>query len=104
MKKIKVSFIALLALMIGTVASSFTIHSPKKTADSWFRYDGGTVTSPASYTQVSMEPGCIGSNTLCAIYTLVGTNSKPDQNALNNLSAASNGFTQSIDDEVDLKQ
>jgi hypothetical protein len=80
MKKMQLS-LSLFAMLVGLGLSfsSFKAAPAKaaKFSTSWFIYNGGPNSDPASYTEVSGTPSCPGNTALCAIQATVGTGSKP---------------------------
>jgi len=69
MKRIKLSF-GILAAMLGLTAA-FAFKAPAvaktKTGDVWYQYNGGDQSSPSNYTKLSGTPTCNASANLCAI-------------------------------------
>jgi len=81
MKKLNLS-LSFVAVLLG-VAFAFVNAFPAKAGNnrplvSWFAYNGsGSVTDPANYTEISGDPSCTGTISMCAIEATVGTGSKP---------------------------
>ena len=102
MKKFKVSFLAIAAVVTALFASAFTMPatSAGKTTDVWFIYNSGPENSQESFI-IMEEQGDPGCNELdpvvCAVKlpasTVSGHTDQPDQTALSNLYSSTNSFT-----------
>ncbi len=104
MKRIKISIVALFAIVCGLGLSSFTrTTAPAPVTDSWFIYNGGTMTSPGSYTYSSTEPTCAQTTRLCAIHVLNDGSDQPDQPALTSLYNNNNQFKQPVQGVIKFK-
>jgi len=104
MKRIKVSIVALFAILCGFGLSSFTKPTPPKPyADSWFVYNSGSMTSPNSYTFSSTEPICAETSRLCAILVLNDGSNKPDQAALTSLYDNNDHFRKPVQGVIKFK-
>jgi hypothetical protein len=105
MKKFKISMLAVAALVIGLVASSFTIpQSSKKTlTDEWFIYKGtGSMTDPSRYDYQGSDPGCPNTNVLCAV-KVQNDSGVPNQDALDALSSSTSGFSHTVIGQVEFR-
>lgn len=101
MKKFKIAF-PFLAIVLAIAASAFTAQPPASAfSEAWFVYDGvGLKTDADSYTfyHQSSNPGCSGSNALCAVRAEIanpGDNQQdwiPDESSLQQLAQSSNDF------------
>jgi hypothetical protein len=104
MKRIRISIVALFAILCGFGLSSFTKPTPPKPyADSWFIYNSGSMTSPASYTYSSTEPACAQTTRLCAINVLNDGSNKPDQAALTSLYNNNDQFQEPVEGVIKFK-
>lgn len=104
MKKLKISIVALFAIICGLGLSSFTKLAPATpNADSWFIYNSGSMTSPASYTFSSTEPTCAETTRLCAIHVLNDGSNKPDQAALTSLYNNNDQFQEPVEGIIKFK-
>ena len=102
MKKFKISMLAVAAMVIGLVASSFTIQSVK-TTDEWFIYKGtGSMTDPASYDYQGSDPGCPDTNVLCAV-KVQNDDGIPNEEALEALSSSTSGFSHTVTGQVEFR-
>lgn len=101
MKKFKVSFVAVFAIIIGMAASSFTVYKAavkKTTSMNWYEFTGSTPSVAADYSDaLPGEPECNSSpEVVCSIYAH-DDNGKPNQDDLDAINSASNGFTQTAE-------
>lgn len=103
MKKLKISIVAVLAIVLSIGASSFTHRSSKVLADEWFSYNGGTMTVPGNYTYEGTEPPCSGTATLCAIKVTNDGSNQPLQSALTLLYDNNNRFAAPVTNLIDFK-
>jgi len=59
MKKVKVSLLAVAAIMLGVFSSAFTTPSSTAVDDGWFLYNGsGPLDNPSSYTYTGSIASC----------------------------------------------
>ena len=95
MKKIKVSFFAVIAIIIGMAASSFTIHAAKTTAMNWYEFNGtGDPADAADYDLATSDPTCNTTpDIVCAVRADEGNTGKPSQSELDAIVTASGSFT-----------
>ncbi|MDB5199265.1 MAG: hypothetical protein JWO92_1228 [Chitinophagaceae bacterium] len=86
MKKFKISFLGVFAVLIGMMASSFSVkHLAKKETGVWFTYDGiGEKYEPSSYVLHGGDPGCDNTTELCAVRA-TNVNDEPDEMELQTL-------------------
>ena len=105
MKNLKISFIALLAIVLAIGGSAFTAPSAKPTATGWFQYLGGDKNNPVNYSYSGTTDPCSGTNQFCAFNGTRQTAnpSLPTQTSLNSASSQSSGFTMIISGVVDFK-
>jgi hypothetical protein len=77
----------------------------KPLSEGWFVYNGGSQTSPNSYSPNTGSPNCPGAVTLCAIFADIDPSTgKPTQASINELRDMSNNFTEEVEGLVELKQ
>ena len=82
MKKFRISFLGVLAIIIGLMASSFSVKQGTKTGSGvWFTYNGGTKSLQASYDPAGGDPMCDNTEKLCAIRA-TDDNGRPDNTEL----------------------
>lgn len=97
MKKIKISIIAVIAIVMGIAGSAFTTYQSSNTLDEWFIYDGiGLLSDPASYSYSGSTPTCTGHASFCefkGIRQAVPNDDMPTQVSLNSASSQSSTFT-----------
>ena len=100
MKRLKISIVAVIAIIMGIAASAFTI--PKTSpSDSWFTIQNLSLpNSASSYTYYGTSSPCSGNDVLCAIE---GTRdpanmSQPLQSSVNAASAESGNFSHAATD------
>ncbi|MEO5990293.1 MAG: hypothetical protein ABIP68_01550 [Ferruginibacter sp.] len=104
MKRIRISIVALFAILCGLGLSSFTKPmTPKPYTDSWFIYDGGSMTAPSNYTFSSTVPTCAQTTRLCAIHVLNDGSDEHDQAALTALYNNNNQFKQPVQGVIKFK-
>lgn len=110
MTKLKVSFLAVAAILLGICGSAFTTveKSARVTpaGDSWFTYNGGTNTDPANYTYVGTSAPCSASSTYCAMkgFRQASPNqNRPTQQSLDDAASASGNFAIPVDELVHFK-
>jgi hypothetical protein len=105
MKRIQISVIAVVAIVMGIAASAFTAPKVSLT-DAWFSInDGADPNLASSYTYAGTTSPCSGSTRLCAIEG-VRDSSNPDQplqSSVDDASTASNNFTQQVTGQVEFK-
>ncbi|MDQ2719436.1 MAG: hypothetical protein M3Z26_06685 [Bacteroidota bacterium] len=66
MKRLKISMIAVIAIVMGIAASAFNVRDAKL-ADGWFTISSGNPNLAASYMYYGTSSPCFGSTALCAI-------------------------------------
>lgn len=97
MQKFKVSFVAVIAVIFGFLASSFTIehHAKKTTSMNWYEFVGTDPTDANDYQLLSGVPECASDPVeVCAVQADEGATGKPDQIELNTIESNSSHFTQ----------
>jgi hypothetical protein len=81
MKKMNLS-LSLVAILFGlglSVSSIRPVKAHNRATAVWFTYNGsGSVTDPANYTEVGLEPSCTGNTSVCGILANPDTNQKPE--------------------------
>lgn len=108
MKKFKISFVAILAVVIAIGLSSFT-PSQRTTSQKWFAFNGtGSNTSPSSYVPASggsgADPNCSYDPVMvCAIYATDDGNGHPVSSELSDIVRDSNTFQDQLDGLVEYK-
>ena len=105
MKKIKVSILAVVAIVMGIAASAFT--APQiNLSDGWFTVNANSdPTQASSYTYSGTTSPCSGSDVLCAI---TGTKdamqpTRPKQSDVDAAYSASNHFKNPVSGQVDFQ-
>jgi len=108
MKKCKVSFVAVIALVIAIGVSSFTtLH--KTTSQKWFAFSGtGSNTSASNYTPASggsgADPNCNYDPVMvCAIYATDDGTGHPVASELSDIVRDSDTFQEQLDGLVEYK-
>ena len=95
MKKFKVSLMAVLAIVIGIAASSFTTQKPAPSTMNWYEYVGTDPANADHYQLLTSEPICEELPIeVCAVQTNEGASGKPDQDELDAIKSASSDFEQ----------
>ncbi len=100
MKKVKISLLAVTAIVLGICSSAFTTASTASKsvlADEWFLYDGsGPVTDPANYSYSGAIPPCSAHTRYCAFKgqrQAAPNQNLPTQASINSAAGASSNFT-----------
>lgn len=108
MKKIKVSVLAVAAILLGIFGSAFTTAKPaNNTLDGWFIYNGsGALDNPASYAYNTSIAPCSDHISFCAMKgnrQASPNQNRPTQQSLDDASTASNAFANEVTDLVVFK-
>jgi hypothetical protein len=97
MKRLKISFVALAAMLIGICSSAFTAPGSSKLADDWFLYDGsGSVTDINNYNYTGSIASCNSNVRMCAFKgqrQAAPNQHLPTPASLSSASSASSSFT-----------
>lgn len=106
MKNLKVSFIALFAMVLGFCFSAFTAPSAKPAGSGWFTYNGsGSLNDPNNYTYSGTTDPCSGTARFCGFNGIQqsGNPSLPTMTSLTSASNQSSNFTKIVSGVVDFK-
>ncbi len=108
MKKIKVSFLGVAALLLGICLSAFTSApdtNKKNIANGWFIYDGsGPLDDPSSYSYNNDISPCNAHVKFCAFYGTQSSNPlRPTTQSLADAMEESDDFTREVDERVVFK-
>lgn len=97
MKSLKISLVALFAMVIGICSSAFTAANTAPVADDWFLYDGsGSVTDINNYNYTGSIASCNSNIRMCAFKgqrQAAPNQHLPTPASLSSASSASSNFT-----------
>lgn len=105
MKKMRISVLAVAALLLGVIGSAFTAPKAEKNTllDGWFKYNGGTKTLPSNYTYYGTSEPCDDIVKYCAMKgdrQASPNQARPTQASIDAAQSASTNFTVPVPDLV----